>query len=1168
MPTKAKGYRYPGVNFFKREDANLFYGREEDIDKLYTQVILGKTLVIHADSGSGKSSIVQAGLLPKLEVEQPDYVPVVIRLDYYKKTSLKKGVAAIETLPLLHETIARIKDHADFAKVSTPPNLDGVKDSLWLIAKKINWDPIVPGKRKLLLIFDQFEELQTFSADNVLQFKKGLAELLNNQMASEAYAAIRQYKDKVLEKPDLSEDERSEFNRNIQFVEGPLEAKAVFVVREDKLGTMSLLADYFPDILKNDFVLKALSQENALRSLKIPAELEGDFLSLPFTFEPGAAEALLSQIADIVEDGKRMVDPLQAQIAFSTIERTTVMVDKKTHLRTPDLPNVSDIITRFYNDSWAGVKKELGSKIKDFDLKRWSFNINLVTNGSRNLVHEDLLVRSWSQAVDLRIIAILMEKGLIRDVPGGKKKFYQLCHDRFIAPLSDDLKKISERIVMKEKVKKTLTILGIVIGVVLVIAIVVSAYLARTGRLTQDVQQELLGNLKTIRRSNPTLAYVYMRAVQMEKDYSDSTDFTKYLHRLDSVKDGYLLCSFPVNGPLVQAAMSQNNQKVVLMDKTSVTTWSSALDVITNQAKIRSGSYVKTVWINGQPYTVVTRNSSIEIQDLRGGCYAVLSNVTIPKNIDVSPDGKYILLADTLYNLVTKRKAGVIRPGPGIENNLVVSTFLSNGRRIAAGYLNGCKVIYEIEDQQKDRAVVKKIAVLPPDGEGSKLLGITSLVSDSKDRFLIAGNKSNTVEVWQIGDFSVFSRQPGRRRTRNPYLTELKGHTSEVSCVTLSPNDSMVLSGSNDHTAIVWDLYSGEKLSILKGMDEDVVFTRFFAHSNQMVTVTKNDIAYIWSYGRPKDLYTGNPLANYTPFDYYNVESTDKGYLFSEVYDTSGILHLFGYTLHYISHMPAANNYPQDADYNANMAYSLDEIDKMYRSLTANPAFSTDISLPNKAILYKRYFSLLSRRPYLLNNTQGETDFDVAANSAQLSSVQTSLLLLDTTDLVGAIDVAESANLTAYSLMFMGTQFSTYEYTQIVSRLRMTLLLLDAFDVKNHGDPMIRSGRNTTLSTLALVHLSHRQFDSTLSLVQKIRATETFYGQSEIIPIQVALAQNDYPRAVNACKQMIAGAKNGRSDYVTSLTGLVPSLRDLGFNNDAMEKFKTYQNSINVPSRR
>lgn len=115
---------------------------------------------------------------------------------------------------------------------------------------------------------------------------------------------------------------------------------------------------------------------------------------------------------------------------------------------------------------------------------------------------------------------------------------------------------------------------------------------------------------------------------------------------------------------------------------------------------------------------------------------------------------------------------------------------------------------------------------------------------------------------------------------------------------------------------------------------------------------------------------------------------------------------------------------------------------------------------------------------------------------------------------------------------------------------------------------MIRSGRNTTLSTLALVHLSHRQFDSTLSLVQKIRATETFYGQSEIIPIQVALAQNDYPRAVNACKQMIAGAKNGRSDYVTSLTGLVPSLRDLGFNNDAMEKFKTYQNSINVPSRR
>jgi hypothetical protein len=52
----------------------------------------------------------------------------------------------------------------------------------------------------------------------------------------------------------------------------------IFVVREDKLGTMSLLSDYFPDILKNDYFIKQLSIENARRAIVEPAALQGEIL--------------------------------------------------------------------------------------------------------------------------------------------------------------------------------------------------------------------------------------------------------------------------------------------------------------------------------------------------------------------------------------------------------------------------------------------------------------------------------------------------------------------------------------------------------------------------------------------------------------------------------------------------------------------------------------------------------------------------------------------------------------------------------------------------------------------------------------------------------------------------------------------------------------------------
>lgn len=70
---------YRGLFAFKEQDADIFFGREDDIEKLYQKVESRQPLIaVLGASGSGKSSVVFAGLIPRLQktgVEIVDFRP-------------------------------------------------------------------------------------------------------------------------------------------------------------------------------------------------------------------------------------------------------------------------------------------------------------------------------------------------------------------------------------------------------------------------------------------------------------------------------------------------------------------------------------------------------------------------------------------------------------------------------------------------------------------------------------------------------------------------------------------------------------------------------------------------------------------------------------------------------------------------------------------------------------------------------------------------------------------------------------------------------------------------------------------------------------------------------------------------------------------------------------
>ena len=65
---EALGEPYPGLRSFRRDETHIFFGREKQIDVMVDRLGHRHFLAVVGASGSGKSSLVRAGLLEALEM--------------------------------------------------------------------------------------------------------------------------------------------------------------------------------------------------------------------------------------------------------------------------------------------------------------------------------------------------------------------------------------------------------------------------------------------------------------------------------------------------------------------------------------------------------------------------------------------------------------------------------------------------------------------------------------------------------------------------------------------------------------------------------------------------------------------------------------------------------------------------------------------------------------------------------------------------------------------------------------------------------------------------------------------------------------------------------------------------------------------------------------------
>ncbi|MBD2214370.1 CHAT domain-containing protein [Nostoc linckia FACHB-104] len=150
---------YRGLYAFREQDADLFFGREEFTQDLVAAVRKKPLVAVVGASGSGKSSVVFAGLLPLLKQDT---------LANWQIISFRPGNNPIEGLARAFIPLLPFEDEEAQCLSELELQLALEKDPQALYRITENYVQQNPGTR-LVLIADQFEELYTLAPEEQRQ---------------------------------------------------------------------------------------------------------------------------------------------------------------------------------------------------------------------------------------------------------------------------------------------------------------------------------------------------------------------------------------------------------------------------------------------------------------------------------------------------------------------------------------------------------------------------------------------------------------------------------------------------------------------------------------------------------------------------------------------------------------------------------------------------------------------------------------------------------------------------------------------------------------------------------------------------------------------------------------------------------------------------------------
>ncbi len=400
-------HRYPGSRSFTSDYRHLFFGRDDERQELFRLIVLNDLVVLFGDSGSGKTSLLQAGVCPELEENQ--YKPVFIRLN---------NPAESPELQVCHQLKAGGYIPADMPE----------DRSLWEYFSRF-WYVDLGDVFKPIIVFDQFEELFTlYTPEQRTAFITQFAAIVNR---------------------------RPPAGLSPQAVT-PLQAKFVFGLRSDFLYFLDELSADIPAILRCRFQLRPLDRDRAVAAITRPAGMSGEYASPVFGYSPDALEGILEALgrkgqSSLGNPAPSAPDTTPADVHLGEIAAFQLQmvcqymegeIIRQKHAAgfqiTPAFYGYAEGIERIINEFYHGVLEKIPAAEQEAVQKLLARG--LIRNGRRIMMEASTMREAYG--VSQAALELLHTERLLKRETRKGELYYEISHDTLVGPVLERFKAV------------------------------------------------------------------------------------------------------------------------------------------------------------------------------------------------------------------------------------------------------------------------------------------------------------------------------------------------------------------------------------------------------------------------------------------------------------------------------------------------------------------------------------------------------------------------------------------------------------------------------------------------------------------------------------------------------------------------------------------------------
>ena len=872
-------------------------GRTQDVERLVERIISieHQLTVIHGESGVGKSSLVNAGLIPALlqrSLTGQDLLPIEIHVytNWINAISLAIYKNLIPDANFLNKPDMRSHELSERRK-------NGDRNVVNLLQKLRQF---ATNGTQVVLIFDQFEEFFSTCTQS---------------------------------------DERQTF---ISFWQACLKIpllKIVISLREDYLYLLLELETAYPevDILSRDFryALGNLSPSDAKSLIENLTEHAN------FTLEPILIDELVKDLAG----DRGSVRPIELQLVGSQLQDRNITTLAAYHASGSKQrlveQSVEEVIQACGNASF--IAQQVLILLTDEQGKRPLLTYNELRTGL-------LSYSSNTEDLDL-VLEILIGSGLIFQLPEVPSNRYQLVHDYLVsfiranqeAGLRNELRKVQFSAQRSQANLSRFTkfaFLGTLLGLFVMAGLAFQAnrqrQLAEFGEIEAMISSASSSFL--LNRQLESLAIIVQSAKKL-KHTDEGTDKTRITQSTFenlqtiayNIRERYRFYSTNRDAPFYAAKFSPNGNILAFGSfDGSVDLYQSNGTLITRfvglkTSEIRGLSFSP----DGKRIASAGKGKSVRIWDIHTGkliskFYAHQDDIfrvnfhpdgkrlltgskdgTVklwdsdrsvelltlnPKNVgNKSPDKEAGFIQDTSFspdgNLIVTAKNRTIALWD-LQGNLLASAiahdqelysvkFHPDGQQLLTSGRDETVKLWQIRDQNRQIQLVRalkgtstdvlslnfsadgdrialasqdsSIQILNSDGTlemrlGGHTDGIFDVNFSPDGQYLLSASKDRTVRLWDL---------------KATLLNTLYGHASSIWSVAFSPDGKMFASGSVDKTVRLWNA-DGTYRQELKGHEDTVYGVSFNHDGTKLVTASDDQTVKIWNSATGKLLHSLN----------------------------------------------------------------------------------------------------------------------------------------------------------------------------------------------------------------------------------------------------------------------------------------------------------------------